>query len=57
MKNACLLLVVVCMAGIVSAQSQTGPAKIGASAVWQVSQSFIANSHAPCDKSHPRDVD
>jgi hypothetical protein len=57
MKNACLLLVVVCMAGIVSAQSQTGPAKIGASAVWQVSQSFLANAHAACDNSHPGDVD
>ena len=57
MRNACLLLVVVCMAGFVSAQSQTGPAKIGASAVWQVSSQFLATAHAACDKSHPGDVE
>jgi hypothetical protein len=57
MRNAYLLLVVVCMAGIVSAQSQAAPAKIGASAVWQVSPQFLATAHAACDKSHPGDVD
>jgi hypothetical protein len=57
MRDACLPLVVVCMAGFVSAQSQTGPAKIGASAVWQVSSQFLATAHAACDKSHPGDVD
>ena len=57
MRNACLLLVVVCMAGCVSAQSQTGPAKIAASAVWQVSSQFLATAHAACDTSHPGDVE
>jgi hypothetical protein len=57
MRNGCLLLVVVCMAGFVSAQSPTGPAKISASAVWQVSSQFLASAHAACDKSHPGDVD
>lgn len=31
----------------------TSPVKISASAVWQVSQQFITNAHAACDKSSP----
>jgi hypothetical protein len=33
------------------AQSPTAPAKISASAVWQVSPQFLAAAHAACDKS------
>jgi hypothetical protein len=51
MCNARLLLAVMCLAGCVTAESQGGPAKIGASAVWQVSPQFLATAHAACDKS------
>jgi hypothetical protein len=37
------------------AQSPTAPAKISASAVWQVSPQFLAAAHAACDKSLGRD--
>src|SRR5580704_2930813 len=57
MRNACLLLAVICVAGFASAQSQAGPAKIGAWAVWQVSSKVLAATHTACDKSHPGDVD
>lgn len=57
MGNARLLLIVVCLAGCLAAQSQSNPAKIGASAVWQVSPQFLATAHAACDKSHPGDID
>ena len=56
MRNARLFLVVVCLAGCVTAQSPSGAAKIGASAVWQVSPQFLATAHAACDKSHSGDV-
>jgi hypothetical protein len=51
MWNARLLLAVVGLAGWVTAQAQGGSAKISASAVWQVSQPFLASAHAACDKS------
>jgi hypothetical protein len=57
MRNARLLLAVVCLAGCVTARSQTGPAKIGASAVWQVAPQFLSAAHAACDQSHPGDVE
>jgi hypothetical protein len=57
MWNPRVLLAVVCLAGFVTAQSQGGAAKIGASAVWQVSPQFLAAAHAACDKSHPGDVE
>jgi hypothetical protein len=57
MWNTRELLAVVCLAGFVTAQSQGGAAKIGASAVWQVSPQFLAAAHAACDKSHPGDVE
>ena len=53
MRYARLLLAVACLAGCASAQSQSGPAKIGSSAVWQVSAQFLATAHAACDKSSP----
>jgi hypothetical protein len=38
------------------AQSQSGLAKIGASAVWNIPPQFLATAHAACDKSaHPGD--
>lgn len=57
MWNTRELLAVVCLAGFVTAQSQGGAAKIGASTVWQVSPQFLAAAHAACDKSHPGDVE
>src|ERR1700678_901401 len=53
MRYARLLLAVACLAGCASAQSQSGPAKIGSSAVWQVSTQFLATAHAACDNSSP----
>jgi hypothetical protein len=48
-----LLVAVVFLAGCLTAQSQpgAGPAKFGASSVWQVTQQFLAAAHAACDKS------
>lgn len=46
-----LLFMVACLAGCAIAQAQSGPAKIGASAVWQVSPQFIAALHSACDRS------
>ena len=31
----------------------SGPAKIGASAVWQIPEQFLTSAHAACDKSAP----
>lgn len=39
------------MAGAAAGQAQAGPDKIGASAVWQMSSTFLAAAHAACDKS------
>jgi hypothetical protein len=56
MRNARLFLVLVCLAGLISAKAQ-GQTKIGSSAVWQIPPQFLAAAHAACDKSHPADVD
>ncbi len=49
-----LVLAVVSLAGYLTAQSQGSPGKIGASAVWPVSQKFLTAAHAACDNSsHP----
>ena len=56
MYKPTLLLSVVCLAGCLMAQSKAGMAKIDASAVWQVTPSFLTTAHAVCD-SHPGDVD
>jgi hypothetical protein len=53
MRHARLLLAVAFLAAFASAQSQAGKAKIGSSAVWQVSAQFLATAHAACDKSSP----
>ncbi len=45
-----LFFCVVCLAACTMAQSQAVPAKIGASAVWQIPGQFLANAHAACDK-------
>jgi len=55
MRNVQILFSLVCLAGCAAAQSQAGPAKIGASAVWQVSPQFLAAAHAACDNT-PGDV-
>lgn len=44
-------LVVVCLAACSMAHSQNAPKKIGASAVWQIPQTFLSNAHSACDKS------
>jgi hypothetical protein len=54
MRSALFLLAVTWLAGSSMAQSQTGPGKIDASAVWQLPPQFLASAHAVCDKSaHP----
>jgi hypothetical protein len=51
-----LLLAITLLSGCSMAQSQAGPPKISATAVWQVSPQFSATAHAACDKSsHPGD--
>ncbi len=58
MCNARLLLTIASLAVCAVAQSQSGPVKIGASAVWQVSPQFIATAPVACEKSsHPGDVE
>jgi hypothetical protein len=55
MWNVRLLLAIV-LSGCSIAQSQSGPPKISAAVVWQVSPQFLATAHAVCDKSsHPGD--
>jgi hypothetical protein len=53
MRN--LYLAIILIAGCLSAASQTAPAKITASAVWQVSSQFLITARAACEKS-PGDV-
>jgi hypothetical protein len=49
-----LFLAVSCLAGCIVAPAQTSPAKVGMSAVWQISPQFLATAHAACDAaSHP----
>lgn len=51
-----LLLAVIGLSGCVIAQSDGGSAKIGASAVWQVSPQFIASAPSACaNSSHSKD--
>jgi len=57
MRNVRLLLTIVWLAGCATAQSQDGTARIGESAVWQVSPQFLASAHAACDKPHPGDIE
>src|SRR5271169_200679 len=45
------LLVMVCLAACTMAHSQNTPKKIGASAVWQIPQTYLASAHTACDKS------
>jgi hypothetical protein len=52
MRDLRLFLAVACLVGCISAEAQPGPAKIDASAVWQVTPSFLASAHAACDKAH-----
>jgi hypothetical protein len=50
-----LLCVAGCLitSSILTAGTAVTPAKIGASAVWQIPQQFMAAVHAACDKSVP----
>src|SRR5271170_2097841 len=53
MHCARLFLVLVVLAGCALAQSQSAPAKIDSSAVWQISPQFLTTAHAACDTSSP----
>lgn len=46
-----LLFAVFFLSGCLTAQPQKPPAKVDASAVWQVSPQFLAAAHAMCDKA------
>jgi hypothetical protein len=50
---SCILNVCILGSGTASAAAATEPPKIGASAVWQVTQEFTTNAHNACDKSAP----
>jgi len=52
MARISLLFVIACLAGPVAAQSQGGPPKITASAVWQVTPEFLATAPTACSQSH-----
>jgi hypothetical protein len=56
MRNVRLFLIVVCLAGFMSAKAHA-QAKISSSAVWQIPAQFLAAAQAACDKSHPGDID
>lgn len=51
MGNARLFLAMAFLVVYSTAQSQSDLAKIGESAVWQVTPQFLASAHAACDKS------
>jgi hypothetical protein len=51
MPSSRRFLIVLCLAACAMAQSQSAPRKIGASAVWQIPQTYLASAHAACDKS------
>jgi hypothetical protein len=55
MSNAHVLVAVVLLSGSWTAQSQDSSGKIGASAVWQVPQQFVAAAYSACDKSSGSD--
>jgi hypothetical protein len=58
MRNSQLLLACALLAIYPAARAQSGSAKIGASAVWQVSPQFIATAPVACEKtSHSGDVE
>ncbi len=42
-----------CVVGSVTSALAAAPARLGASAVWQLPESFMAGAHAACDKSAP----
>jgi hypothetical protein len=44
-------LFLLCIAGCAAAQSQNSPAKVGASAVWQMPAQFLTTAHAACDST------
>jgi hypothetical protein len=43
----CVFILAACM----TVRTQSAPAKIGASAVWQVTTQWLASAHAACDKA------
>lgn len=52
MKNlirSAVLLTIFSVAGYGAAEAQNGPAKTGASAVWQMPAQFLGAAHATCD--------
>ena len=51
MRSSHLLLILVGLSGCLTAQSRDTSTNISASAVWQVSQSFLSAAHSACDKS------
>jgi hypothetical protein len=53
MHKGRLLLAVFVLSECLTAHAQKSPAKVGASAVWQVSPQFLAAAHTGCDKSSP----
>lgn len=52
-RFAAVLYVVGCVIGSGRAAVASGPAKIGASSVWQLPEQFVASAHAACDKTAP----
>jgi hypothetical protein len=52
MARISLLFVIACLAGSVVAQSQGGPPKITASAIWQVTPQFLAAAPSACSQTH-----
>jgi hypothetical protein len=55
-RHLLLVVLYLYLAGYAIAQSKPGPAKLDASAVWQVTPEFLIAVHAACD-SHPGDVE
>jgi len=51
MWNARVFFAVLYLTGYLTAQSESGPVKISASAIWEVSPQFVATAHAACDNS------
>ena len=47
------LAILVCLVLCMAAQAKQPPAKIDASAVWQIPPQFTANAHAACDQLAP----
>jgi hypothetical protein len=53
MRKGRLLLAVFVLSACLTALAQKSPAKVEASAVWQVSPQFLAAAHTACQKSSP----